>query len=219
MHVAIIMHGNRQWARQHDLPSTAGHAAGAAALHTTVALAISARVRTFTLYSICGTGGECPPDDKDANLQVLDSFLGNDLQWCLEKSVRISLIGNSERLNWLLPVLRDHNEHPSIAQSQLHLRIVVDYSAHDRIVKAVWRADNTHAPEQFYRQLCEIDPTALGAGAVDVLIRIGGAWCRSEFMLWEAAYANLHFVDRLWPDFTADDFQQALNCHAGRYLA
>jgi undecaprenyl diphosphate synthase len=52
-----------------------------------------------------------------------------------------------------------------------------------------------------------------------VLVRTGGAWCRSEFMLWEAAYANLHFVDRLWPDFTADDFQQALNCHARRYLA
>jgi undecaprenyl diphosphate synthase len=132
MHVAIIMHGNRQWAMQRDLPSTAGQAAGAAALQTTVALAVSARVSTVTLYTICGPGGECPAEDKDANVRVLESFLGNDLRWCLEKSVRISLIGHSGRLNWLLPALRDHNEHLSGAKSPLHLRIVVDYSAHDR---------------------------------------------------------------------------------------
>ena len=96
----------------------------------------------------------------------------------------------------------------------MHLRIVVDYSAHDRVINAAWRSDDAHAPEQFLRQLDEIDPTALPAGAVDLLIRTGGGRCRSDFMLWEVAYATLHVVDRLWPDFTARDFQQALKSHA-----
>ena len=75
---------------------------------------------------------------------------------------------------------------------------------------------HSHVPELFSRQLREIDPTAVPAGAVDLLVRTGGGVCRSDFMLWEVAYAKPHFVDRLWPHFTASDFQQALNSHARR---
>jgi len=213
MHVAIIMHGNGQWAMQRGLPSTAGHAAGAAALRTTVALAASAGVRALTVYSLCGRGDARLRHEVDADLCMLNHFLRGSLQRCLEPSVRISLIGNSEPLNWLRPPLCDHNKHLSVTESRMHLRIVVDYSAHDRVIKAAWRRDDSHAPEQFFRQLCEIDPTALPVGAVDLLVRTGGGRCRSDFMLWEVAYAQLHLVERLWPDFTACDFQQALIAH------
>ena len=216
MHVAIIMHGNGQWAMQRGLPPTAGHAAGVAALRTTVALAASARVRTLTLYSICSPGGARSRHEVEADLCVLDHFLGGNLQCCLEHSVRVSLIGSSERLNGLLPALCDHNAHLSIAGSRMHLRIVIDYSAHDSVTMAAWRSDPSHAPEQFNRRLREIDPTALPAGAVDLLVRTGGGWCRSDFMLWEVAYAKRHCVDRLWPDFTARDFQRALASNTGR---
>jgi undecaprenyl diphosphate synthase len=214
MHVAISMHGNGQWAMQRGLPSLAGSAAGAAAMRATVALAASARVRTLTLYSIGNCSGARPRHEVDADLGVLNHFLGRSLRTCLEQSVRISLIGKSEPLDWLLPPLCDHNQHLSVTGSRMHLRIVVDYSAHDRVIKAAWRGDDSHAPEQFFRQLHELDPTALPAGAVDLLVRTDGGGCRSEFMLWEVAYARLHFAQRLWPDFTAHDFQQALLSHA-----
>jgi undecaprenyl diphosphate synthase len=94
------------------------------------------------------------------------------------------------------------------------LRIVMDYSAHDRLIQAAWRSVDPHAPEQFSRKLQDIDPTALPAGPVDLLVRTGEGWLPSEFMLWELVYAELHFVDRLWPDFTAGDFKEALNSHA-----
>jgi undecaprenyl diphosphate synthase len=198
---------------QRGLPWIAGSAAGGAAMRTTVAFAASAGVRILTLYSICSPSDARPRHEIEADLGVLNHFLGGDLRDCLEQSVRISLIGNSEPLNWLLPALGDHNQHLSVTGSRLHLRIVVDYSAHDRVIKAAWRSDDAHAPERFLRQLGEIDPTALPAGPVELLIRTGGGRCRSDFMLWEVAYAKLHVVDRLWPDFTARDFQRALNSH------
>jgi undecaprenyl diphosphate synthase len=90
------------------------------------------------------------------------------------------------------------------------LRIVIDYSAHDRVVQSSWCNADPQAPEAFAQRLREIDQTALPAGAVDLLIRTGGGKCRSDFMLWEVAYARLHSADCLWPDFTAHHFQRAL---------
>jgi undecaprenyl diphosphate synthase len=213
MHVGIIMHGNAQWAMQRGLPSAASCAAGVAALRTTVSLAAYVRVRTLTLYAIGSPGGARPPPEVDADLCVLQRFLQDNLQCGPEDSPRISLIGNRGAPGPLLPSLRAHNEHVNVAGTRLHLRIVVDYSAHDSLIRQAWCNPDPCAPEQFIRQLRELDPTALTAGAVDLLVRTGGGWCRSDFMLWEVAYANLYFVDRLWPDFTARDFQQALGFH------
>ena len=127
--------------------------------------------------------------------------------------MRISLIGNTSRLNELLPPRRDHDSHSSVAGTRMHLRIVIDYSGHDDLIRAAWRRGGPDAADEFLRRLHEIDPTALPAGPVDLLVRTGEGWCPSDFMLWEVAYAKLHFVDRLWPDFTARDFRQALTLH------
>jgi undecaprenyl diphosphate synthase len=213
MHVAISMHGNGQWALQRGLPWIAGSAAGAAALRAVVAFAANAHVRTLTLYAICSSGDARPRHEMEADLGVLNHFLDGNLRSRLEPPVLISLIGRSESLDWLLPLLSDHDQHLSVTDSRMHLRIVVDYAAHDSLIKAAWRSAESNAPERFFRQLHEIDPTALPAGAVDLLVRTGRGGCRSDFMLWEVAYAKLHFVDRLWPDFTARDFRQALNSH------
>jgi undecaprenyl diphosphate synthase len=211
MHVAIIMHGNSQWAIQRRLPSTAARAAGVAALRSTVALAAVAGVRTLTLYCNCGPGGAAVAD-----LCVLRYFLRGNLPSGPKERVRISLIGNSKPLSWFLPRSLERNEHLGVVGTGLHVRIVVDYSAHDHLTRTAWRSGDSHEPEQFFRQLREIDPTALPAGAVDLLIRTGRGVCRSDFMLWEVAYANLYLVDRLWPDFTACDFRQALNSRSSR---
>jgi undecaprenyl diphosphate synthase len=211
------MHGNGQWAMRRGLPWTAGCAAGVAALRSTVAVAASAQVRTLTLYSSCSASGARLWQDVNADLSVLSHFLRQNM--CKPGSpVRISLIGNHWRLSGLLPLHCDHSEHLSLAGPQLHLRIVIDYSRHDRLTQAAWRSIDPHAPEEFRSNLHDIDPTALPAGAVDLLVRTGEGWRPSNFMLWELAYAQPHFVDRLWPNFTAGDFQEALNSHARHNL-
>jgi undecaprenyl diphosphate synthase len=165
MHVAIIMDGNGRWAMQRGLPSTAAYAPGAAALRTTVTLAAAAGVKTLTVYSLCSPDDARRRHEVDADLGVLDHFLGGNLRYCLEQSVRISLIGNSAPLNGLRSSLCDHNQHLSVTESRMHLRIVVDYSAHDSAITAAWRSDDSHAPEDLFRQLREIDPAVAGAGA------------------------------------------------------
>jgi undecaprenyl diphosphate synthase len=214
MHVAIIMHGNGQWATQRGLPSAQGSPAGVAALRTTVALAAAAGIRTLTLYANCGPGGARPGLETDADLRVLTHFLRDDRSLRIEDPLRISLIGTSARLRWLVPRSREHHEQPGTAARRMHLRIVVDYSAHDLLTRAALGSDQTQASDQFFHQLSEIDPTALPAGAVDLLVRTGAGRCQGDFMLWELAYAKLHFVDHLWPDFTACDFLHALNTHS-----
>jgi len=204
MHVAIIMNGNGRWALTRGLPPTGGHREGAAALRTTVELALRAGVRTLTLYA----NSERPVHELDADLRVLGGYLRSERQRCAEQSVRISVIGNGTRLG---AVRVPGREDGTVAtHSRLHLRIVIDYSAHDTVVQSSWCNADPTAPEHFARRLREIDHTALPAGAVDLLIRTGAGRCRSDFMLWEVAYARLHCADCLWPDFSAHHFQRAL---------
>ena len=215
MHVAIIMNGNSRWATQRGLPPAAGLDEGVATLRNTVRLAADAGVKTLTLYSICTPDCTRPRQEIDADLSVLGSYLHSDAEHCREQSIRISVIGQNGRLSAAVPPDFDCNPQSSRVDSRMQLRIVVDYSAHDSVVKATWRSTHPCAPETFDRQLREIDRTALPAGAVDLLVRTGGGRCQSAFMLWEVAYARLHYVDCLWPDFTPRCFQRALACYSG----
>src|SRR5581483_10317160 len=111
--------------------------------------------------------------------------------------------------------LRVNSDTPPASQARLHLRLVLDYSEHDRLVRSSWRGTAALAPESFAERVREIDCTALPAGAVDLLIRTGAGRCQSDFMLWEVAYARLHYAECLWPDFSAADFQRALESFEG----
>ena len=215
MHVAIIMNGNSRWATQRGLLPTAARDEAVAVLRNTVGLAAEAGVRTLTLYALSTPGCTRPRQEIDADLGVLDTYLRSDLQRCLDRSIRVDVIGNNEQLRAALPPGRACQGLSLAAGSRMNFRIVVDYSAHDSVVKAAWRSPHPRAPESFDQQLREIDQTALPAGAVDLLVRTGGGRCQSEFMLWEVAYARLHYVDCLWPDFTARCFQRALATYAG----
>ena len=206
MHVAIIMNGNGRWALTRGLPPTGGHREGTAALRATVEVALHAGVRTLTLYA----NSDRPVHELDADLRVLAGYLCSESRRCAEQAVRISVIGKcSSRGTALLRAAEP--DAPGIAkQSRLHLRIVIDYSAHDTVVQSSWCNAAPGAPESFEQRLREIDATALPAGAVDLLIRTGAGKCRSDFMLWEVAYARLHYAHCLWPDFSAHHFQRAL---------
>ena len=210
MHVAIIMNGNAEWANQRGLAPRASHAAGVSALRNTVEWAVDAGIRTLTLYAICTPGCGRPSEEIDADLGVLCSYARADAQARLRQSVWLSVIGSAEWRSYILRGAFDHNAHLGSEASRMQLRIVVDYSAHDNVVRTEWRSPHPDRFESFGRQLSEIDPTALRAGAVDLLVRTRGGYCKSEFMLWEVAYARLHHVDCLWPDFTVRALQRAL---------
>jgi undecaprenyl diphosphate synthase len=214
MHVAIIMNGNSRWATQRGLSAATAEDEGVAALRNTAASAANAGVRTLTLYALCAVDCARPRQEINADLNVLGDYLRHTRN-CAAQAIRVSLIGHHERLSGIWPAGGQHNTHAHASDTRMHLRIVVDYSAHDSVVKAAWNNPEPDAARSFDQKLREIDDTALSAGAVDLLVRTGGGRCHSEFMLWEVAYARLHYVDCLWPDFTEHCLQRALAAYSG----
>ena len=212
------MDGNGRWATKRGLPRTAGHIEGAKAVSTTVAAALRVGVKTLTLYAFSAANWARPSTEVDALMHLFTSYLIAETDRCIEQSIRINVIGRRDRLGEGLLRAIEQSERLSVAGARMHLRIVVDYSSHDSIVQAAWRADRSAklTPENFHRLLHEVDHSALPTGAVDLLIRTGGERRLSNFMLWELAYAELHFTDCLWPDFNEHCFRCALDDYAGR---
>jgi len=185
-HVAIIMDGNGRWASQRSLPRLAGHREGAEALRRTVQAAPGLGVTDLTVYAFSSDNWSRPVSEVNGLMRLLARFLPAETSRCLENGVRVSAIGRRDRLPG--PVLRalDAIEFQTRAQQRLHLRVALDYSSRDRI-----RAGDL-APD------------------VDLMIRTAGEQRLSDFLLWEAAYAEFHFTQRLWPDFQGADLAAAV---------
>jgi undecaprenyl diphosphate synthase len=207
LHVAVIMDGNGRWASARGLPRTAGHYAGVAALRRTVECAPDLGIATLTVYAFSADNWRRPAAEVAALMSILKGYLQNELARLVEAGVRLTVIGRRDRLPDGIAALIAHAEKASARGSKLHLRIAIDYSARDAILAAA--AACGPAPltrDALSRHLAD------GAAApdVDLLIRTSGEQRLSDFLLWEAAYAELYFTDRLWPDFGADDLTLAL---------
>ena len=218
MHVAIIMDGNGRWATQRGLPRTAGHAEGAKAVRTAVEVAARAGVDTLTMYAFSAANWARPAAEVAALMRLFGQYLFTETRRCVEQSIRLNVIGRRDRLSESLLRSIEQCERISAGCSGMHLRIAVDYSSQYSIVQAARRAGGGAAldADGFGRLLQEVDHCANPSGEVDLLIRTGNERRLSDFLLWECAYAELHFADCLWPDFDESRFHQALEDFAGR---
>ena len=219
MHVAIIMDGNGRWATQRGLPRTAGHFEGAKAVRATVEAAARADVKTLTLYAFSSANWARPPSEIAALMRLFGQYLFTETRRCVEQSIRINVIGRRDRLGDNLLQSIEQSERSSAAGMGMLLRIAVDYSSQHSIVQAARRAGADAAgltAADFHRLLHEVDHCAHPAGEVDLLIRTGNERRLSDFLLWECAFAELHFSECLWPDFDEGRFRRALNDYGGR---
>jgi undecaprenyl diphosphate synthase len=218
MHVAIIMDGNGRWAAQRGLPRTAGHRAGAQAVDKIVEEAARRGIDTLSLYAFSADNWLRPQTEVGALFALLRRYLLTQTPRCLEQSIRINVIGRRDRLG--AGVLRtiEHSERTTAACSGMRLRIAVDYSSRHSLLESCRRMTGESKFErvEFARQLGEVDHCASPAPDVDLLIRTGGEKRLSDFLLWECAYAELHFVERFWPDFDECAFSQAIDEYSKR---
>jgi undecaprenyl diphosphate synthase len=215
LHVAIIMDGNGRWAARRGLPRTAGHRAGADAVRRVVEAAPTLGITTLTMFAFSSDNWRRPRDEVAALMSLLRRYLQAELARLLDNDVRLTVIGRRDRLpDGLANAIADA-ERRSAAGTRLHLRIAIDYSAHDAIAHAAaaWRLERPPTREEFSRLLAG---AGSGAHDVDLLIRTSGEKRLSDFLLWEAAYAELCFLDTLWPDFGADELRAALADFYGR---
>ena len=218
MHVAIIMDGNGRWASQSGLPRTLGHRAGAKAVDKVVETAARHGISTLTLYAFSADNWRRPKAEVSALFALLRQYLLSQTQRCLGQSIRINVIGRRDRLP--ADVLRtiENSEEATAHCNGMRLRIAVDYSSQHSLMESCKRMSEEHSTDRnrFRKHLADVDHAATGAPDVDLLIRTGGEKRLSDFLLWECAYAEMHFTDCLWPDFDEKQFQAALEEYAGR---
>ncbi|HKS53944.1 MAG TPA: polyprenyl diphosphate synthase [Steroidobacteraceae bacterium] len=218
MHIAIIMDGNGRWAARRRLPRTAGHRAGATAVNTVVEAAARRRVSTLTLYAFSAGNWQRPEGEVGALFGLFKRHLLTQTRRCLEQSIRINVIGRRDRLGTELRELIERSEQETAQCDGMRLRIAIDYSAQYSLIETCrrLRPEDGIDRARFVERLAEVDHTVLPAPEVDLLIRTGGEKRLSDFLLWECAYAELHFVDCLWPDFDEQAFDAALQEYARR---
>jgi len=216
LHVAIIMDGNGRWASARGLPRTAGHQAGARAVRRTVEAAAELDIGTLTLYAFSCDNWKRPPAEVAVLMQLFRTHLISELPRSVENGIRVEVIGRRDRLDRPLVEAIHEVERATASGSALHLRIAVDYSARDCILRAAGALEGPLSTERFSRLLGEVMHASAGAPDVDLLIRTGGEKRLSDFLLWESAYAELVFSERMWPDFERADLEAALGEFARR---
>jgi len=213
LHVAIIMDGNGRWATRRGLPRVAGHRAGIASVQRVVERAPDLGIRRLTLYAFSSDNWRRPADEVESIFWLLRTYLRLETERLRQHGARLEFIGRRDRLPPSL--VRDiaRAEYATAEGHRLHLRIAVDYSSRDAITRAVAGVFTALPLELLSADLVgRMLANALTAesGEVDLLIRTGGEKRLSDFLLWESAYAELLFTDRMWPDFDATDLDAAL---------
>jgi undecaprenyl diphosphate synthase len=208
--VAIIMDGNGRWALQRGRPRTAGHVAGVEAVRRTVEAARDLGVGTLTLFAFSSDNWKRPDVEVRALMRLFRSYLTAESDKCVENGVRISVIGRRDRLSPGLVRVIEEAEARTAAADRFLLRIAVDYSARDAILRAATRLRVGEPSREAFARLLADPHEGLPVPDVDLLIRTGGEKRLSDFLLWECAYAELVFTERMWPDFSAVDLAEAV---------
>ena len=208
------MDGNGRWATRRGLPRVAGHRAGVATVRRIVEHAPSVGIKRLTLYAFSSDNWRRPAEEVETLFWLLRAYLRLEVNKLRGRGVRLEIIGRRDRLPESLVREIEQAEIATARGRELYLRVAVDYSSREAITRAAASLRTTLSPasmpplEILRRMLTE----ALGgeSGEVDLLIRTGGEKRLSDFLLWESAYAELVFTDRMWPDFEASDLDAAL---------
>jgi undecaprenyl diphosphate synthase len=220
-HVAIIMDGNGRWAAKRGLPRAAGHKAGAEAVRKTLKAAAKAGVEVLTLYAFSSENWR-RSDEEIADLKGLMAFyVDRELDEIDREGVRLRLIGDPSPFGSALVERLERAVERTAGNSRLTLVVALNYGARAEIASAARKLAQDVAARA--RSADSIDERAIdealdtaGLPDLDLLIRTSGEVRLSNFLLWQAAYAELLFTDTLWPDFDEAAFDQALATFAGR---
>src|SRR2546428_13336546 len=183
---AIAVAGKGCWVARRGLPRAAGHHAGARAVRRIVEAAPGLGIGQLTLFASSADNWKRPPDEVAALMRLFARHLRSETPRLVANGVRLEVIGRRDRLPALLGVAIEAAEQATAGNDTLSFRLLVDYSGRAAIREGLLLPD------------------------VDLLIRTGGEQRLSDFLLWECAYAELHFTDRYWPDFGAADLAAAI---------
>ncbi|MBL8835830.1 MAG: isoprenyl transferase [Alphaproteobacteria bacterium] len=215
VHVAIIMDGNGRWAKQRGLPRVAGHRRGAEAVRATVKAAAELGVRYLTLFGFSSENWKRPLAEIDDLMGLLRHYLRGEIAELHRNGVRLRVIGDRERLAPDIVTLIANAEEMTAANGGLNLIIALSYGGRADIVAAARRlaaaaVAGRIAPGEIDERSFSAHLSTAGVPDPDVLIRTSGEQRISNFLLWQSAYAEMVFLDTLWPDFSKRDLEDAI---------
>ncbi len=214
-HVAIIMDGNGRWANARGLPRTAGHRQGAEAVRRTVTGAIEFGLSYLTLYGFSSENWKRPISEIEDLMGLLRRYLQAEIAELHQKGIRLRVIGDRDRLPGDIVQLIADAEGHTRTMDRLNLTIALSYGGRQDILAAArqmaeevvtGRLKPEAIDEARFAEALSTD----GIPDPDLVVRTGGEQRISNFLLWQSAYSELVFVDKLWPDFGKDDLSDAI---------
>jgi undecaprenyl diphosphate synthase len=215
--VAIILDGNGRWAKRRGLPPAAGHRAGARTVRKVVEAAIDLGIHDLSVFAFSTENWSRPQDEVDALMDIFAETIERELPDLAEQGVRVRFIGRRDRAPATLRRRMDAMEDRTGLNTRINLWVAFDYGGRSELVEATRRIVESGV------EAADIDENVFAAHLYapelpdpDLLIRTSGELRISNFLLWQVAYSELVFVDKLWPDFDARDLRAALVEYAQR---
>jgi undecaprenyl diphosphate synthase len=220
-HIAIVMDGNGRWAQQRALPRTAGHRQGAKAVRRVVQACSERGIEALTLFAFSSENWRRPQWEVDVLMKLFAATLRSEIDRLDKANVRLRFIGDQRAFSTALQNYIVKAEQRTVGNTGLALVIAANYGGRWDVVQAAQRAAADVAAgrlqpadltlESFQRYLCLAD-----LPEPDLFIRTGGEQRISNFLLWQLAYTELYFTERLWPDYDAADLAEACAAFASR---
>ncbi|MDC0033473.1 isoprenyl transferase [Alphaproteobacteria bacterium] len=215
-HVGIIMDGNGRWAQSRGMPRIAGHRQGAESVRVTISTAVELGIQYLTLYGFSIENWKRPMAEVTALMGLLRLYLRQEIDELNEKGVRIRFIGERKRLAQDIVALIEDAENRTETNTALDLIVALSYGARQEITDAARKLvqrvlAGELAPDDIDERVMSQNLATVGIPDLDLVIRTSGEKRVSNFLLWQLAYAELIFVDTLWPDFSGRDLEEAVN--------
>jgi undecaprenyl diphosphate synthase len=215
--VAIILDGNGRWAARRGLPPAAGHRAGARTVRRVVEAAFDIGIHDLSVFAFSTENWSRPPDEVDALMEIFAETIERELPDLAEQGVRVRFIGRRDRAPEALQARMTGMEDRTELNTRLNLWVAFDYGGRAELVEAARRlVESGVEPREIDENVFAANLYAPELPDPDLLIRTSGELRISNFLLWQVAYSELAFVDKLWPDFDARDLRHALAEYASR---
>ena len=212
-HVAIIMDGNGRWAKKRHLPRALGHKKGVETVRKIVRAAGEFGLEALSLYAFSSENWKRPEDEVSDLMGLLRAFIKSDIDEFASNDVRLKIIGNYKAFAPDIVEMIEDALARTAHNTRTTLAVALNYGSQDELVRAAQAAASQGA---ITVETIEANLDTADLPPLDLLIRTSGEQRLSNFMLWQAAYAEFWFTDTLWPDFTKEEFGRALDEFAGR---
>ena len=217
LHVAIIMDGNGRWAQSRHRPRVFGHQAGVKTVRRIVEDAADIGIKHLTLYSFSTENWTRPKAEIAALFELLKKYVKDDLETLNSNNVRVRIIGSRSGLKLDLLETIDHVERVTANNTEFNLNIAFNYGGRDELVRAVQKlAEQGVSADMITQEAISASLDTRDIPDPDLVIRTSGEQRISNFLLWQAAYAEFVFTDVLWPDFTRADLLEAITAFHNR---